>query len=365
MKSLYAGIFFLLLFFYISCSNKDVKVVNAQCSHKLMLTKELLDTKRVYSDVFKNATLIQLDTTTEALYGEISSFKIVRDTIYIFDRQISKSLYIFSLNGSFIRKISRIGRGPGEYIHPVDFDIRESNGEILILDWTSKKLLTYDKKGNFKTDIKLHGRFTSFSVFEDKVYCLNSFPLKLEDQMLQCYSLSGKHNFSALKAKSVPVDKLIFRYGSNFYKNNDQIRFIVSEKNIVYSFKNDTISPFLSLNFSKDLLKDYKILPSLYAYSENNSFAFFKTIKNYMPYDILYNFKTKEIIPFGLPIADDITNFPVNLLGIWDKKAVGLVGSHNIPYIKSLIEKGEIEHPLLSDYVNNYKADILILYEFD
>ena len=311
-----------------------------------------------------NALLIQLDTTNNAVYSEISSIKIIHDTIYIFDRDKIKSLYIFSINGSFIRKISKIGRGPDEYINPVDFDIDESSGDVFILDWTTKKLLTYGNDGNLKQEKKLNGRYTSFTVFKDRVFCLNPFPVKIEAPMFQCYNLNGKHILSALKSKNIAKDGLKFRYGNNFYKNINHIRFFISENNIVYSYENDTISQFLSLNFSRGLLKNNKALPFLYAYSENDDYAFFKTFIKNIPYDIFYNFKTKKVFLFCYAeIVDDITNLPVKLLGIWDNKVVGVVEAQNIPYIKSLIAKGEVNHPLLSNYVNNYKADMLVLYE--
>ena len=342
---------------------RDKALTEYNTCYKVVLDKTLISNKTKYSDIFKDPVLVQLDTSGEYCFGEIQSLKIIRDTIYIFDRNQSRSFYMFSMNGRFIGKISRIGRGPGEYVAPVDFDVNENNGDVYILDCVSGKLITFGKSGSFKDEVKLSRRLVSFSYFGGEIYCLNSFPKSMEEQMIHCYTLKGLPVFSALEADHVTDGGLKFRYGNNFYKHNNSLRFFISERNIVYSLKNRTVSKFLELTISKDLLKNDKMKPFLYDYSENDKYAHFKTIIHNVPYDVFFNFETGEVFTIGLAAMDDLTKLPVKLLGIWENKMVGIVESQNIPYIRSLIDKHEINDPLVKTYVRGYKSDMLVLYD--
>ncbi len=336
------------------------------CNHLIQINKNFIGNLSQYSKILKNPTFIQLDTLKNALFGDIGMISVNNDTIYIFDVWYTKSLFSYTSNGKFINKISRIGRGPGEYTTPTDFFRNATNGEISILDWTTRKILTYDKFGNFTREVKFHNQLTSFYILDNIIYGLNTNPSHPGEQMLNCYDLNGNSFLSGLPAQNTNCDGGInLSLGGNFVKSENEVRFTISERSTVYSLKDDIIKPFIKLQYSDDLLNKEDDKPNiLYSYSENSNYAFFKfKIHNLPPYDVFYNFETSDVCVISPFTIDDITKLPVTLLGISGNKMIGKIESQSIQYINELLYRGEITDPIFEDYVADYKADILVLYD--
>ncbi len=347
-----------------SCSNREMAVSNNGCEHTITINKDLIKNNRQYSQILKNPTFVQLDTSKNALYGDIGAITIHNDTIYIFDYWYTKSLFTYTIEGEFINKISRIGRGPTEYTSPIDFYVNASNGNISILDWLTKKILTYNKSGRYINEIRFPDNFTSFSFLGTSIYGLNQSPTSPNDHLLKSYDLNGKPYLSGLPAQNMICDgTLNLTLGRDFVELNDIIRFYISEKNMVYSIKKDTITTFIKLEYSNDLLKNEKKPPILYAYSENGNCAFFKLNIGNLPYDVFYNTETSDIYLISPTTIDDITRLPITLLGIWENRVIGRVESQSISYLNELLYRGEITDPIFENYVTDYKSDILVLYD--
>lgn len=69
---------------------------------------------------FRGVEITPLETTEASLLSYPELLKTCRDTLFVFDRSNS-SLLLFAPDGKFIRRIGRIGRGPGEYLRARDF----------------------------------------------------------------------------------------------------------------------------------------------------------------------------------------------------------------------------------------------------
>ena len=88
-----------------------------------------------FSNYFKSAEIIILETNADCLIGRIEEFQVFDECIYILDAHIANSLFVFDIEGRFIRKIGRVGRGPGEYIKLLDFTLDTENRFIYLLDF--------------------------------------------------------------------------------------------------------------------------------------------------------------------------------------------------------------------------------------
>ena len=107
----------------------------------------------LYSEIFETVDFIKLETNPECLISGISSIKIDNEKIFIFDERQYK-LLIFNIDGSFVNKIGRLGKGPGEMIGPTAFTLDRKNDRIEILDAPSTKTLVYDYDGNYIKTLK-------------------------------------------------------------------------------------------------------------------------------------------------------------------------------------------------------------------
>ncbi|MBD5179333.1 MAG: 6-bladed beta-propeller [Bacteroidales bacterium] len=93
-----------------------------------------------------NMRLIPLETTDDCLIGRISDIFIVGDSIVVVDRDNAKQIYLFNIDGKFLRKIGRYGTGPEEYFSLSC--VSATPEHISVLDNPLAKYMTYDYSGN-------------------------------------------------------------------------------------------------------------------------------------------------------------------------------------------------------------------------
>lgn len=102
------------------------------------------------NDVFSIQGCVLLDSCKDGLLKEVSKIEILSDTIFVLDKAGQKCVCKFDMEGHFIGKIGKPGKGHGEYRFANDFTIDRHTGDVMILGDNSYIHL-YDKNGIFKT----------------------------------------------------------------------------------------------------------------------------------------------------------------------------------------------------------------------
>jgi len=100
-----------------------------------------------YSNYLDTVLYIPLETSDNCLIGYINDIHLVNDRLFV--EADFKSLFVFDLNGKLLSKISKVGRGHGEYGRIAWFDVNPSNNEISIYDVTVRRILVYSVEGDF------------------------------------------------------------------------------------------------------------------------------------------------------------------------------------------------------------------------
>lgn len=173
MKNIY--IFILIIFTFFSCDNVKISSI----SNTSIQTFNLENFTDSLSNSLKITELknIPLETRRECLIGRINKILVLDNKIYILDSSIANSILVFSLEGKFIYKICKTGKGPGEYLSLTDFDV-DNFGNIFVQDQVSGKIIKYSNSGTqfqeiFHNDLcYVHFNFISDSlvIFEDYRY---------------------------------------------------------------------------------------------------------------------------------------------------------------------------------------------------
>ena len=94
------------------------------------------------SNLLENKKYVQLETTDECLFSEITQFSCTSKELFIFDIY-TQSVYVFDYTGKFLRKIHKTGQGPGEYSMITSMLIDEESNLISLVD-LGQKILSYD-----------------------------------------------------------------------------------------------------------------------------------------------------------------------------------------------------------------------------
>jgi hypothetical protein len=110
---------------------------------------------------------IRLESIPESLIGDITKIEIKNDRIYVLDRDNS-FLFMFDMDGKFIRQFGSRGNGPGEHLGLADFALSDS--VVFAADLMQARFILYDTLGRFITQ--------KFMVpYPKKVAFLNGMPI--------------------------------------------------------------------------------------------------------------------------------------------------------------------------------------------
>jgi len=188
------------------------------------------------SEIASQIDYIQLETTPESFISYIYKIQTKDDKIFILDIR-NPSILIFDMSGKFIRRIGRVGNGPGEYIEPHDFALSDS--VVLIWDPMQWKTILYDSLGRLITEKRLKNCPVRVAFYKGMPACEYNFPdfsrnngfrISIYDRGLNLVTNILKSNYSD--------EVLAGIYGSHsrsFFANvNDTLTFWESREDIVY-----------------------------------------------------------------------------------------------------------------------------------
>jgi len=161
MNRLFAFLFVSCTIF-ISCTPKKAfhgEVLTIDLTGNLNREKEFF-----LSGIASDIGYIKLDNSPEAFIGELGKYRITDDYLLIEERT-TNSLLLFDRSGGFIRKISRSGKGPGEYGQLQDFTV-DSEGKFIYL-LTQKRIITCQITGEFIMETPLPCLASRLATFGD------------------------------------------------------------------------------------------------------------------------------------------------------------------------------------------------------
>lgn len=182
------------------------------------------------SSIFQSIKEVQLETTEEALIGYISKLIVTDDLIFIVH---GTRCSVFDHTGKYIRDISKVGEGPGEYARLSTVFIKDDM--IGIYDRPQKSIICFTFNGEFVKKIK---------VPESLGY---AYPLDGNDYLGYIENRTGREkNKLIFFDETTKIDSVPYL---TEYKNQGMITVFLHEGflfniNNTYSFKelfNDTI----------------------------------------------------------------------------------------------------------------------------
>ena len=127
---------------------EESKFITYQMPDDLLATQKEL----TLSELADSVWYVPLETTTQCILAEkFDHFRYKDSTFYVMD-DYSKTVYVFSDKGKFLRNIGNKGNGPKEFhwCHQLVID----NEYLYILDMPNR-IKKYDLEGNWIKDIKL------------------------------------------------------------------------------------------------------------------------------------------------------------------------------------------------------------------
>ncbi|MCD8184478.1 MAG: 6-bladed beta-propeller [Bacteroides sp.] len=248
---------------------------------------------------------------------------------------MSKALYAFNLDGSFVQQIGVTGNGPGEYVIPFEYSVNERDKTLSVIDIEQRKMIVYSLVDfRFLSERRIPFYSDDMEQLPDGEYVWYN---KVSSETSDSYAFTTDENLK-IKKSFLPIDfESGYSLGTNrkLYKQGNEVSLYTPFSPVLYRIQGDSIYPAYQFKFGE------KTLPSLDFLKENSA-----NNKNYIPallespyvafYDV-YGSEQLLCVPY---YADKIMYF-----GFYDKK-------NNIPYnfsqnkIQSELQVGAFSSPI-------------------
>lgn len=275
-KYLFILIPFTLIIFLIpisSCSSGDTD------GNEVFIFQNKLD-KYFTSKFISDMKFIPLETNEECIIGTISKVLFSKGKYYILDSKSAKQIFVFDSLGKYLLHIGKIGKGPGEFIRPVDFCIDNTANYILIID-ADRKIIKVDLNGNF--------------ILEKKPPVKNRALTNIESDNGIIYAYTGQRMSNERKVQVIQLDSnlnpvkwiLPYKYSSPLsvsfnnalYTYDDKINFISAFNNCMYQAEGgDFIKRFI-FNFEGIHLSLKDVTDEQFLSNTTNAWFFYNCVE--------------------------------------------------------------------------------------
>jgi hypothetical protein len=136
------------------------------------------------------------------------------------------SIAVYDRHHKFIRRIGRIGNGPGEFTEPFDFAIGQG-GDLYVADTGNQRVQVLDSNGKFLREFRFR--------FPESIAVLSTGEILVvgshDEQLIRVFSSEGKY----LRTIGTPVDLGLKNRELNAYLNRGKV-YVDGKDNIYYLF---------------------------------------------------------------------------------------------------------------------------------
>jgi len=173
----------IFLIIYFGCSTPEKEIVEISPEY-------FVDEQLSLSDIANDIEYIPLDS--KILIPGFMSIEMT-DSLIIIAGTRGAGVLEYDKSGSFIRKIGRVGKGPGEYLIPRSTIFDEKTREMYVS--TSSKLLVYDYEGNLLRTTPVNSdleKMTTTLLKDDKLYWFSNISTGTRDTTPYYWTVTDK-----------------------------------------------------------------------------------------------------------------------------------------------------------------------------
>lgn len=359
--------------FLISCNfDKDVNKIEDDLIKVEIGPDDLVDEINL-SQIVDDFRLVRLETNENCLIGKIDKIIFYKNFILIFDL-FHQTLFLYSENGDFLRKIGKRGGGPGEFLELQDFTIDSIRNQILLLDYQKIHKFSFDGKYIESKNITFIASSFSLLPFEDIAFYggAKEYRIIITDKKGE---IKAKYFPYSLRSRIHPLLPI------THYEN--KTLFDIPLCDTIYEIKGSKIIPFLFLDFG-DLsftYDDYLTLSdaqksNVYEYVHSSNiymyhYLFIPTKKQFyfaiatggVGYSGFYNLKTENSLFFPMKkMNNDLfgADFPFYPLGVKHNEYIFLVSANSLlkSYENEIIKSKKIDS--IIENIDKYSNPVLL-----
>lgn len=192
------------------------------------------------SNLLENKRYIQLETTDECLFSEITQLSCTSKELFIFDIY-SQSIYVFDHSGKFLRKLHKAGQGPGEYAMITSMAINENSRQISVVN-LGQNILSYDMDSfTFINDVKMEAVAIE-KIADNNFITYNSLSTTIGNMNYKYHILKCNQN-GEVEQKFLPIEfesGYTMRPIQRFYRSENELFVYLPFTPEIYKITQDT-----------------------------------------------------------------------------------------------------------------------------
>ena len=264
-----------------------------------------LPSKLPYSDldtIFSSYKLIPLETSEEFLIGHIDRIIKCPGCYCIHDRE-NANVFIFEENGKFRCKLGNKGHARNEHLDAWSIAYDEKNEQIVMLDLTGRRLLSYDLMGNLKKVASLFFLYHDMAFLGDDILCLTESAYNGFSDIIDLSRLVLADKMGKPIRRGFPITEMIrknFNYGNKLAQYKDKAYFTDLLSDTIWEVSGKEMAPILNMtvNGSQRFSKDEK---------ENMTDHIFEMRHAKQPHTIQIHISSEYIaLPVAIPRAGSL-----------------------------------------------------------
>ena len=211
-----------------------------------------LPSKLPHSDldtIFSSYKLIPLETSEEFLIGNIDRIIKCPGCYCIQDRE-NANVFIFEENGKFRCKLGNKGHARNEHLDAWSIAYDEKNEQIVMLDLTGRRLLSYDLMGNLKKVASLFFLYHDMAFLGDNILCKTGRAYNSFSDIIDLSRLVLADNMGKPIRKGFPITEMRrngFSYGDKMTQYKDKAYFTDLIADTVWEVSGKEMAPILNL----------------------------------------------------------------------------------------------------------------------
>jgi len=277
------------------------------------------------SELIKDVKYIPLETSDNSLISHISAVDIYKDRIYIVDNIMQNKVYIFDIDGKFIKAIGQKGGGPEEYALLTGMTIDRKNERLIVYDNMKRRFMYYTLNGDFCRSVP-----TPFSFAGEMMVSPKGDLMSVSNKSNMNTHLKELDDYRILFTDSLGnVVKGAFNYDDNsslaiaysqLYRTNSELVFYPQYMNSLYTVNDSTITLRYKIDLSN--YSPYNLLDIQNVKSEN----VFNEITRGSTYLQPNMIETNDFLYFL------VTNKTEYIFSFFDKKTNNIISFHGFDY---------------------------------
>ena len=212
--------------------------------------------------IFSSYKLIPLETSEEFLVGHIDRIIKCPGCYCIHDRE-NANVFIFEENGKFRCKLGNKGHARNEHLDAWSIAYDEKNEQIVMLDLTGRRLLSYDLMGNLKKVASLFFLYHDMAFLGDDILCLTESASNGFSDIIDLSRLVLADKMGKPIRRGFPITEMIrknFNYGNKLAQYKDKAYFTDLLSDTIWEVSGKKMAPILNMtvNGSQRFSKDEK-----------------------------------------------------------------------------------------------------------